>query len=67
MDYNKDMKKISGDSVVIETTAQPHPTIFMTVGGATYVARMHFDEVSKMKMDDKLLRLMKKELEKQDV
>ena len=66
MEYNKEMKKISGDSVLVEPIDQSRPTICKTIGGATYIARMHFDESGKRKIDDRLIRLMKKELEKQD-
>ena len=66
MDYNKELKKISGDSVMVEELVPPTPTICKSIGGATYVARMHFSNVGKMRIDEKLLRLMGEEINKID-
>lgn len=67
MERNKALKKISGDSVMVEVANQPYPTICKTVGGATYVVRMHFDRANKLKIDDKLLRLMSEDLRQGEV
>ena len=63
MERNKALKKISGDSVVVESITPKHPKICKTIGGATYIARMHFNDVSKLKIEDKLLRLMEEDVE----
>lgn len=65
MEQYKELKKISGDSVLVESIYQSQPTICKTIGGATYVARMHFSSVSKMKVEDRLIRLMGEEIKKE--
>lgn len=61
MEYNKDLKKISGDSVVVNENSLPYPTIIKSIGGATYIARMHFTKDKKKTLSDKLIRLMEEE------
>ena len=65
MEQYKELKKISGDSVLVESIDQSQPTICKTIGGATYVARMNFSSVSKMKVEEKLIRLMGEEIKKE--
>lgn len=67
MERNKELKKISGDSVVVETNAKPQPAICKTIGGATYVARMHFRESGGDGINGKILRMMIEDLKQDDV
>lgn len=66
MEYNKELKKISGDSVLVEPITLQNPVICKTVGNTTYVVRMHFSERSKLNIDDKLLKLLGEEIQKND-
>ena len=66
MEFNKELTKISGDSVLVEPITSQNPVVFKTVGCTTYVVRIHFSERSKMNVDDKLLRLMGEKIKQLD-
>lgn len=66
MEYNKEMKKISGDSVLVEPISPQLPVLYKTVGNTTFIVRIHFNERSKINIDEKLLQLMGEEIKRSD-
>ena len=47
---------------MVDSITSQHPVICKAIGGATYIARMHFDKVGKMKVEDRLMRLMEEKI-----
>ena len=57
-DKNLEQKNVEDVSQAKSDEDMCLPTICKTIGGTIYVTKMHFNNTSKMNIDDKLLRLM---------
>ena len=66
MEKYEELKKISGDSVVVSEITTRQPTIHKSIGGATYIARMYFRGDNNKTLETKLLRLMESEMGKRE-
>ena len=46
------------------TTNTPCPTVRKQIGKTTYIVRVHFSEIAKETMEDKIKRLLREEVRK---